>query len=147
MFTYFTFNLGLSILGISCSSKCHLHFHWWSLPLRTGWQRRHFVFSALENVRNVEVLAQTNVSITLKWEKVQNISTYILRYFHNSSKEDNVNSTEGASITHEILNLTPGTKYNFTIITVREESESTGYTVKAVTSKQDWITLKISSLS
>lgn len=93
----------------------------------------------------MEVLAQTDVSITLRWEKVQNISTYILRYGHNSSID--VNSTEGAWITHEISNLAAGTKYNFTIITVREESESTGYTVKAVTSKQGWITLKISSLS
>lgn len=93
------------------------------------------------------VLDQTNVSITLMWDKVQNISTYIVRYGYNSSMEDRVNRTEGASITHEISRLTPATKYNFTIITVREESESTGYTVKAVTSKQDWITLKISSLS
>eukprot|EP00066_Takifugu_rubripes_P012307 XP_011601573.1 PREDICTED: receptor-type tyrosine-protein phosphatase H isoform X1 [Takifugu rubripes] len=88
---------------------------------------------SLENVKNVQISAQTDVSITLMWEKVQNISTYIVRYFHNSSKEVNVNCTEGASITHEISGLTPGTKYNFTIITVREESKSTGYTVKAVT--------------
>ncbi|XP_056885165.1 receptor-type tyrosine-protein phosphatase H-like isoform X1 [Takifugu flavidus] len=87
---------------------------------------------SLENVKNVQVSA-ADVSITLMWEKVQNISTYIVRYFHNSSKEVNVNCTEGASITHEISGLTPGTKYNFTIITVREESKSTGYTVKAVT--------------
>lgn len=146
-FTYFTFNFGVSILTISCSSKCTLNFHWSSLPLRTGWQPRHFVYSGLENVKNVQVSARTDVSITLMWEKVQNISTYIVRYFHNSSKEVNVNCTEGASITQEIPGLTPGTKYNFTIITVREESKSTGYTVKAVTSKQDWITFKISSLS
>ncbi|TNN03931.1 hypothetical protein fugu_000960 [Takifugu bimaculatus] len=87
---------------------------------------------SLENVKNVQVSA-ADVSITLMWEKVQNISTYIVRYFHNSSKEVNVNCTEGASITHEISGLTPATKYNFTIITVREESKSTGYTVKAVT--------------
>lgn len=134
-FTYFTFHLGVSILTLSCSSKCHLNFHWSSLPLRTEWQPHHFVFSGLENVKNVTVLAQTDVSITLKWEKVQNISTYILRYGHNSSME--VNRTEAESITQEIPGLTPSTKYNFTIITVRDESVSTGHTIEAVTSKQD----------
>lgn len=95
----------------------------------------------------MQVTAQTEISITLKWEKVQNSSIYILRYDHNGSIEDiRINSTVGAWVTHEQSDLTPGTKYNFTIITKFEGSESPGYTVEAVTSKRDWSALKIFSL-
>lgn len=85
-------------------------------------------------MKNVQVLGQTETSITLKWKKVDTVSTYILKY--NSTKEENVNSPVGESVTHEISNLTPGTKYNFTIITKFEDFESTGYSVEAVTSKR-----------
>lgn len=77
-------------------------------------------------------------AITLKWEKVDNISTYALHYNHNGSmKEENVNSSTAESITHVIAGLTAGTKYKFTIITQLEGATSTGYSVEAVTSKQD----------
>lgn len=95
----------------------------------------------------MQVTAQTEISITLKWEKVQNNSTYILWYGHNGSIKDDINNTVEAWVTHEVSGLTPGTKYNFTIITKFEGSESPGYTVEAVTSKRDWKALKIFSLS
>lgn len=99
-----------------------------------------FVFSGPENVQNVEVIAQTETNITLKWEKVDNISTYMLQYDHSGSvKEENVTSSAGASITHEIAGLTAGTKYNFTIITLLDGATSTGFSVEAITSKHDWI--------
>lgn len=87
----------------------------------------------------MEVIAQTETNITLRWEKVDNISTYMLQYAHNGSmKEENVNSSAEASVTHDITGLTAGTKYNFTITTQLEGATSTGYSVEAVTSKQDW---------
>lgn len=96
------------------------------------------VFLGPENVQDVEVIEQTETTITLKWEKVDNISTYALQYHHNGSmKEENVNSSAGAPITHVIAGLTAGTKYKFTIVTQLEGATSTGYSVKAVTSKQD----------
>lgn len=80
------------------------------------------------------MLTKTETSVTLSWEKVNNISTYILEYDHNRTAV-NVNNTAGASITHKISDLTPGTKYNFTIFTVLEGVSSSGYTVEAITSK------------
>lgn len=77
-------------------------------------------------------------TITLEWEKIDNISTYVLQYYHNSgTTKENVNSTAGPSVTLEITGLTAGTKYNFTIITQHEGATSTGYSVEAATSKQD----------
>lgn len=98
------------------------------------------VFLGPENVQDVEVIEQTETTITLKWEKVDNISIYTLYYHQNGSmKEENVNSSPEASITHVIARLTAGTKYKFTIITQLEGATSTGYSVEAVTSKQDRI--------
>lgn len=86
------------------------------------------------------MIAQTETNITLKWEKVDNISTYILQYDHKGSmNKENVSSSAGVSITHEIAGLTAGTKYNFTIITQLEGATSSGYSVEAVTSKPGWI--------
>lgn len=88
----------------------------------------------------MEVIEQTETTITLKWKKVDNLSTYALYYHQNGSmKEETVNSSPGASITHVIAGLTAGTKYKFTIITQLEGATSTGYSVEAVTSKQDQI--------
>lgn len=86
------------------------------------------------------MIAQTETNITLKWEKVNNSSTYMLQYDHNGSMMmENVSSFAEGSIIHEIVGLTAGTKYNFTIITHLEGATSTGYSVEVVTSKQDWI--------
>lgn len=84
--------------------------------------------------------ARTETNITLGWEKVNNIPTYTLQYdLNGSTKKESVNSSAGTSITHEIAGLTAGTKYNFTIFTQSEGATSTGYSVEAVTSKQDRI--------
>lgn len=125
--------------------KFDSNFHWLSLSLRTGRWHHIFVIPGPENVKNVQVTAQTEISITLKWEKVQNSSTYMLQYEHNGTIKQDITSTAGAWVTHEISDLTPGTKYNFTIITKFEGSESPGYTLEAVTSKRDWSAWKILS--
>lgn len=94
-----------------------------------------FVFSAPENVNNVEVLTQTENSITLMWDKVDSISTYLLKYVNKGSiMEENINMPH-QTITHEVSSLTPGTKYNFTLFTVSEGQNSTGYSFEAVTGK------------
>lgn len=98
------------------------------------------VFLGPKDVKDVEVIEQTETTITLKWEKVDNISTYALHYHQNGSmKEENATSSPGTSITHVIARLTAATKYKFTIITQLEGATSTGYSVEAVTSKRDQI--------
>lgn len=86
------------------------------------------------------VIAQTETNITLKWEKVDDIPTYMLQYDLNGyMKKESVNSSTAGSVTHEIAGLTASTKYKFTIFTQLEGATSTGYSVEGVTSKQNWI--------
>ena len=94
-------------------------------------------FSAPENVKGVEVSGQSENSITLMWDKVNNIPTYLLQYEDKgSSKVENITASDsGTSVTHEVSSLTAGTKYSFTLFTVFEEVNSTGYMFQAVTGK------------
>ncbi|XP_067433235.1 receptor-type tyrosine-protein phosphatase H-like [Thunnus thynnus] len=91
--------------------------------------------TAPENVKNVKVVTQSNSSITLRWDKVKGISTYILKY-NNTVIPIGYKSYEShqeASVTHEVPSLTAGTKYDFILITVFEKVKSTGFQFNAVT--------------
>ncbi|XP_030256612.1 receptor-type tyrosine-protein phosphatase H-like isoform X3 [Sparus aurata] len=92
-----------------------------------------------ENVKEVNVLGQSENNITLMWDKVNNISTYLLQYEGKGiSKVENINSPDSeASVTHEVSSLTAGNKYNFTLFTVFEEVNSTGYMFQAVTAPRN----------
>lgn len=94
-------------------------------------------FSARGDVKKVEVSGKSENSITLMWNKVNNIPTYLLQYEDNGiSKVENINASDsGASVTHEVSPLTAGTKYSFTLFTVFEEVNSTGHPFQAVTGK------------
>ncbi|XP_036936482.1 receptor-type tyrosine-protein phosphatase H-like isoform X3 [Acanthopagrus latus] len=101
-----------------------------------------YVFQAVtdpENVKGVEVLRQSENSITLMWDKVNNIPTYLLQYEDKgSSKVENITASDSeASVTHEVSSLTAGTKYSFTLFTVFEEVNSTGYAFQAVTAPEN----------
>ncbi|XP_040923291.1 receptor-type tyrosine-protein phosphatase H-like isoform X12 [Toxotes jaculatrix] len=92
-----------------------------------------------DNVKNVTVLRQNVSSITLKWDKVNNISTYILQYNDSgSTKNENISATpQETSVEYVVSALTAGTKYVFTLITVFEGVNSTGHTFTAVTAPRD----------
>ncbi|XP_040923286.1 receptor-type tyrosine-protein phosphatase H-like isoform X7 [Toxotes jaculatrix] len=92
-----------------------------------------------ENVKNVTVLRQTVSSITLKWDKVNNSSTYILQYNDSgSTKNESINATlQETSVEYVVSALTAGTKYVFTLITVFERVSSSGHTFTAVTAPRD----------
>ncbi|XP_078135776.1 receptor-type tyrosine-protein phosphatase H-like [Sander vitreus] len=90
--------------------------------------------TAPRNVDNVTVLTQNESSITLMWDKVNNISSYFLQY---GTKEDTINAVEGPSVEHVVTSLSPGTKYNFTLITEFERVNSTGYKFEAVTAPRN----------
>ncbi|XP_074477040.1 receptor-type tyrosine-protein phosphatase H-like isoform X3 [Sebastes fasciatus] len=96
-----------------------------------------------EDVRNVTVLTQDESSITLKWDKVNNISTYFLQY---DNKEDPINVThQNASVTHVATSLTAGREYNFTLITTFEGVNSTGYRFQAVTAPENVKNVNVST--
>ncbi|XP_068439578.1 receptor-type tyrosine-protein phosphatase H-like [Clinocottus analis] len=86
------------------------------------------------NVHHVTVVTRTETSITLQWDKVNNIPTYFLQYFHEdgSHKEIFITETQGPSVTYVVSDLTAARKYNFILITF-EEVNSTGYSFEAVT--------------
>ncbi|XP_051795405.1 receptor-type tyrosine-protein phosphatase H isoform X5 [Acanthochromis polyacanthus] len=94
--------------------------------------------TAPENVGEVKVVDQNETSITLTWEKVNNISYYTLRYDENGEpKVENIDaSLQGRSVEYVVSPLTPGTKYSFTLITVLEGVNSTGYSFTAVTAPE-----------
>ncbi|XP_054625455.1 receptor-type tyrosine-protein phosphatase H-like isoform X2 [Dunckerocampus dactyliophorus] len=91
--------------------------------------------TAPEDVQNVHVVTQTESSITLSWNKVGNISTYVLQYGnHNRAIEDPVfGLNPKAMFIHEVSWLTAGKTYNFTLITVFENVTSAGFTFDAST--------------
>uniref|UniRef100_A0A3Q1ASY7 protein-tyrosine-phosphatase n=1 Tax=Amphiprion ocellaris TaxID=80972 RepID=A0A3Q1ASY7_AMPOC len=95
----------------------------------------HTAVTAPDNVGEVKVVNQNETSITLKWDKVKDISVYILQYDENGKpRVENIDALPlDASVEYEVYPLTAGTKYNFTLITVFEGVNSTGYNFTAVT--------------
>ncbi|XP_077959782.1 receptor-type tyrosine-protein phosphatase H isoform X3 [Gasterosteus aculeatus] len=86
------------------------------------------------NVNNVTVSARNETSITLKWEKVDDISTYFLRSEAMTPMDVPINDTTGgSSVEYVVTSLTAGKKYSFTIITTFEGANSTGFSYEAVT--------------
>uniref|UniRef100_A0A3B4XPX7 protein-tyrosine-phosphatase n=1 Tax=Seriola lalandi dorsalis TaxID=1841481 RepID=A0A3B4XPX7_SERLL len=91
-----------------------------------------------DNVEDVTVLNRTETSITLTWDKVDNILIYILQYDSNGMVNKNINaSDQGTSVEYVVSSLTAGTIYNFTLFTVSEGLNSTGYTFEAVTAPRN----------
>ncbi|XP_053197058.1 receptor-type tyrosine-protein phosphatase H-like [Scomber japonicus] len=98
-----------------------------------------FVFLAPENVQNVTVLTQTESSITLMWDKVNNISTYFLKYDNNSiEKVEPITTTpEEPSVTHTVIDLSAGKKYDFLLLTTHNGVNSTGVNISAATAPRN----------
>lgn len=72
-------------------------------------------------------LNQTESSITLEWEKVDNITGYTLKLGKDEEKVPASNSTFTWSSLH------PGTLYNFTLFTLFENISSSGKNFSAAT--------------
>ncbi|KAM9424712.1 receptor-type tyrosine-protein phosphatase H-like isoform 2-T2 [Pholidichthys leucotaenia] len=89
----------------------------------------HSAVTVPERVKDVIVSDQSETSITLEWEKVNDFTSYILQYDKNSV---NISNTQ-TSVKHTVPNLTPGTKYDFTLIAVFEGVNSAEYTFINVT--------------
>lgn len=69
------------------------------------------------------------------WKNV-NSSMYILKFDNKDSNEQTINgSHQETNITYEVKSLTPATKYNFTLITVLDGNNSTGYPFEEITGK------------
>ncbi|XP_056153507.1 receptor-type tyrosine-protein phosphatase H-like [Lampris incognitus] len=92
-----------------------------------------------DNVQNWNKSEYNETSITLGWEKVNNITTYRIQYENGGSIiRQGINASDAEnSVQYVVSNLTAGTKYQFTIFTMFHGVSSTGNTFTAATAPQD----------
>nr|XP_024659212.1 receptor-type tyrosine-protein phosphatase H isoform X4 [Maylandia zebra] len=100
----------------------------------TSTRLRTNLLTAPDNVDRVDVTTQNENSITLTWNKVKNIPTYILQY--GNIREDIIKTEEGP-IVHVVTSLTAGTNYIFTLFTTSDGLNSSGYRFSAVTAPRN----------
>ncbi|KAI4808001.1 hypothetical protein KUCAC02_027765 [Chaenocephalus aceratus] len=82
------------------------------------------------NAGGFRTVTQNETSITLLWDKVDDIINYTLGL---NGKEIIVTATADIEVKHTIPDLPSGTKYNFQLFTVFEGVKSTGVNLTAVT--------------
>ncbi|XP_008290291.1 uncharacterized protein LOC103364809, partial [Stegastes partitus] len=104
------------------------------------------LFSVFENIRSsgVNITAvtappntdsfrstgQTETSITLQWNKVNNDVSFIVLF---NGTETNISAPAGdGPVTHIVSSLTAGTEYTFTLFSVFENVRSSGVSITAV---------------
>uniref|UniRef100_W5KEP9 protein-tyrosine-phosphatase n=2 Tax=Astyanax mexicanus TaxID=7994 RepID=W5KEP9_ASTMX len=86
------------------------------------------------SVTDVWVKSRTETGLTLQWNKVNNSSSYSYRLNYNGINDIINGSALGDNVvTHNISSLSPGTKYSFTLYTVFEGVESSGFNFTNVT--------------
>ncbi|KAM9816964.1 receptor-type tyrosine-protein phosphatase H-like [Neosynchiropus ocellatus] len=85
--------------------------------------------TAPANVKGVTASAQSETSITLTWSKVNNVSTYLLQYDNQARPVP----SENQSLTLQVTGLSAGTTYEFTLLSVFQNINSTGLVFKAST--------------
>ncbi|XP_015255524.1 PREDICTED: receptor-type tyrosine-protein phosphatase H-like [Cyprinodon variegatus] len=90
-----------------------------------------FLTAPPADVRQVNVVRQNENSITLEWEKVDNIPTYRLKM--NDGDAIDVPVTADDIVNHVVSGLTAGTRYSFILYTVSNGDSSSGYSFTAVT--------------
>ncbi|XP_061566170.1 tenascin-like [Cololabis saira] len=107
------------------------------------------LFSVFENVRStgVSITAATallnakgfrssdhnETSITLQWDRVNNIISFVLQF---NGTETNISAQHGdGPVTHTVSSLTARTQYTFTLFSVFDNLRSTGVSITAATVK------------
>ncbi|XP_043959317.1 receptor-type tyrosine-protein phosphatase H-like isoform X2 [Gambusia affinis] len=96
-----------------------------------------YAATAPDNVDSVSVETQSVNSITLKWNKVNDISTYKLQYEENGGNVTKEISDAAAVVQHVVSDLTAGTEYNFILFTVLNELSSSGFNFSVATAPEN----------
>uniref|UniRef100_A0A087YDN1 protein-tyrosine-phosphatase n=1 Tax=Poecilia formosa TaxID=48698 RepID=A0A087YDN1_POEFO len=83
----------------------------------------------------IAVVTQNNNSITLRWHKIDGISTYRLQYEDNGAPvTENISDTSGETfVQHVVSGLTAGTEYSFSLFTVLNGVSSFKFSFSAAT--------------
>ncbi|KAI4899006.1 hypothetical protein NFI96_024080, partial [Prochilodus magdalenae] len=101
-----------------------------------GLESSGFTFTSVttpSSVDSVSIKSRNETALTLEWNKVNNSIDYSYRLNYNG-QNINISGTERDSlVTVTISSLSPGTKYTFTLYTVLEGVESSGFTFTNVT--------------
>ncbi|XP_039896574.1 tenascin-X-like isoform X5 [Simochromis diagramma] len=87
--------------------------------------------TAPSNAQNLISSGQTETSITLQWNKVNNNVSFVLQF---NGTETSISAPAGnGPVIHTISSLTAGTQYTFTLYSVFENIRSRGVNITAVT--------------
>ncbi|XP_058476426.1 receptor-type tyrosine-protein phosphatase H isoform X2 [Solea solea] len=83
------------------------------------------------NAEEFKSMGQNETSVTLQWKKVENFTNYLLKY---NGLEINFTAQDGnLYVTQTILDLSNGTKYDFSLFTMFENIRSRGVNITAAT--------------
>ncbi|XP_062311344.1 receptor-type tyrosine-protein phosphatase H-like [Osmerus eperlanus] len=86
------------------------------------------------SVIDVTVKERSETTLRLQWNPVSSETAYnYTLQFSNGTKIDDITGSAGGPVTYAVMNLTLGTVYNFTLITVFEQVKSMGHSFSAVT--------------
>ncbi|XP_061088124.1 receptor-type tyrosine-protein phosphatase H-like [Conger conger] len=94
------------------------------------------------SVIDVTVKERSETTLRLQWNPVSSETAYnYTLQFSNGTKIDDITGSAGGPVTYAVMNLTLGTVYNFTLITVFEQVKSMGHSFSAVTTIHcsEWI--------
>ncbi|KAK5606374.1 hypothetical protein CRENBAI_022214 [Crenichthys baileyi] len=91
--------------------------------------------TAPSNAKGFRPSAQNETSITLRWNKVNNNTSFVLQF---NGTETFISSPDGdGPVTHTVSSLTAGTRYTFSLFSVFENVRSSGVQLPAVTVPQN----------
>ncbi|CAL1599353.1 unnamed protein product [Knipowitschia caucasica] len=86
--------------------------------------------TAPRDANGFKAQTQTEISVTLQWERVGDIQDYVIEY---DTRREAVNASAGAVVTHLVSSLLSGKLYNFTLTTHFANLSSRGVRVEAPT--------------
>lgn len=86
------------------------------------------------------MIDQTETDITLQWSIDNNNQIYSYVLINSNGVVSEINATETETkVTHTVSDLSPGTKYSFTLYTVFDEVRSSGYNFSSATGESEYI--------
>ncbi|KAK5606375.1 hypothetical protein CRENBAI_022216 [Crenichthys baileyi] len=87
--------------------------------------------TAPSNAKGFRPSAQNETSITLRWNKVNYNTSFVLQF---NGTETFISSPDGdGPVTHTVSSLTAGTRYTFSLFSVFENMRSSGFSILAAT--------------
>ncbi|XP_054880419.1 tenascin-like [Poeciliopsis prolifica] len=91
--------------------------------------------TAPANADGFRASSQEETSITLQWNKVNNIISFVLQF---NGRATSISAPDGnGPVNYTVSSLTPGTRYTFTLFSVFDNIRSSGVSITAATAPED----------